>query len=125
MRPPRHSAPARHAAAASEAIRALNHATLEPDGLEFPSDAYDVVASLWELAHRLPQALGQLQTFLAREAEAGRLRIVAGEHVDRPDEALALIAYSLGTASGHAVQLGQALGKAQAALTWAASCKPA
>ncbi|RLL68396.1 hypothetical protein [Streptomyces sp. Z26] len=64
--------PARWASQAAEAVRAVNHTT--PSGLEFPSDAYDTVAALGEVAERLPQALAQINAYLHAQQSAGRLR---------------------------------------------------
>lgn len=55
--------PAAHADAAAEAIRAFNHATLPGrDGLTEPADAYQVLANLSSLAHRLRQAINRPST---------------------------------------------------------------
>lgn len=70
--------PARLADQAAEAIRALNHAT-RGDGLEYPADVYDVVASLKLMEQRLPQLYGQLASFLTAENEAGRVAHDTGE----------------------------------------------
>ncbi len=70
--------PARLAGQAAEAIRALNHAT-RGDGLEYPADVYEVVASLKLMEQRLPQLYGQLASFLAAENEAGRVAHDMGE----------------------------------------------
>ena len=58
---------------AAEAIRALNHATLDADGLGQPADAYEVLGELSLAASRLPQLLGQVGTWLATALAAGRL----------------------------------------------------
>src|ERR1019366_525922 len=47
---------------ADQAIRALNHLT--PEGLEYPGDLYEVIASLKLMAQRLPQLFGQLTAWL-------------------------------------------------------------
>lgn len=50
---------------ADEAIRALNHVTMNRrDEWEYPGDAYSVTGSLGSMAARLPQALQQIQRFL-------------------------------------------------------------
>ena len=72
------------------------------------------------LAARLPQALAQLQTFLAREQTAGRVQLVDGPHVGDPAATVADVARSLTCAAGSAEQLRQALARAHATLTWAA-----
>ena len=73
---PADQTPAEHAEAAAEAIRALAHITWASgdDGWQYPSDAYDVVGSLDQMAMRLPQALDQIAQHIERLAEAGRVR---------------------------------------------------
>jgi hypothetical protein len=74
---------------AAEAIRALNYATLPAAGtLTGPADVYDVVGALGSLTGRLPQVLSQLQSFLAGEHAAARVRIVDGPHTGDPAAAL-------------------------------------
>ena len=108
---------------AAEAVRALNHATVFTEGgLSGPADVYDVLGSLAMLAARLPQALSQLQTFLAREQTAGRVQLVDGPHTGDPAAAVADVARWLTCAAGSADQLQQALEQAHATLTWAARC---
>ena len=69
--------PVEHTAAAAEAVRALNHATLNPDtrsgGYVWPSDVDVVIGALEQLAQRLPQALTQAGCWLEREQTAGRV----------------------------------------------------
>jgi hypothetical protein len=61
------------ARSAAEAVRALNHATLGGNGLEEPSDAYEVLGELALAASGLPQLLGQVGAWLAAALAAGRL----------------------------------------------------
>ena len=63
-----------HAARAAEAVRALNHATLQPGALEDPSQVSSIVIDLLTAVQRIPQALTQIQEWLYLEAEAGRVR---------------------------------------------------
>jgi hypothetical protein len=117
--------PARLAAEAAEAVRALNHATLPgAGGLVFPADAYEVAGSLSVLAARLPQALAQLLAFLRAEADAGQVVIVAGPHAGEPAAAIAAVTGSLDAAVAAARRLHQALDAAQNHLTWAAAASP-
>ena len=58
---------------AAEAIRSLNHLTRGDDALEYPGDVYEVVASLRQMAERLPQLLAQLASWLKAEGDAGRV----------------------------------------------------
>ena len=113
--------PARQAEAGAEAVRALNHATRScADGLVGPADVYDVLGSLATLAARLPQALAQLQAFLDSETDAGRVRVVDGEHVGDPAAAAATCGHWTDTATAAAQALQHALEQAHAALTWTA-----
>lgn len=106
---------------AAEAIRALNYATLPAAGtLTGPADVYDVVGALATLTGRLPQALSQLQSFLAGEHAAGRVRIVDGQHTSDPAAALADIQRWLTCAASAADSLRQALEQAHTALSWTA-----
>jgi len=116
---------ARCADTAAEAVRALNHATVFTDGgLTGPSDVYDVLGSLALLAARLPQALSQLQTYLAREQTAGRVQLVDGPRTGDPAAAIADVDQWLTCAAGSADTLHQALEHAHATLTWAARFDP-
>jgi hypothetical protein len=65
--------PAGLARTAAEAVRSLNHATLGGQGLEQPSDAYEVLGELTAAASRLPQLLAQVAGFLDRALAGGRL----------------------------------------------------
>ena len=57
---------------ANEAVRALNHATLDPSAV-LPVDVYHVLGSLASMMHRTEQALGQIHRAAAQwEATPGR-----------------------------------------------------
>lgn len=112
---------ARQADVAAEAVRALNHVTRAGDGLVGPVDVYDTLAGLELLAARLPQALSQLQGFLAREQQAGRVRIVDGEHVEDPAAAIAATGCRLEHATRAAGSLRDALEAARELLAWASA----
>lgn len=113
--------PARHAEAAAEAVRSLNHATLPGAGeLTGPAVVYDTLGSLTILAARLPQALSQLQAFLDSETDAGRVRVVDGEHAGDPAAAAATCGHWTDAARAAAHALQHALEQAHAALTWTA-----
>ena len=115
------SQPARHAEAAAEAVRSLNHATLPCAGeLTGPADVYDTLGALAVLAARLPQAMSQLQTFLDSETDAGRVQVVDGEHAGDPAAAAATCGHWTDTATAAAQALQHALEQAHAALTWTA-----
>ena len=109
---------ARLADVAAEAVRALNHTTRAGDGLAGPVDVYDTLAGLELLAARLPQALSQLQGFLSREQQAGRVRIVDGEHAGDPAAAVAATACRLEHAGCAAGSLREALDQARELLAW-------
>jgi hypothetical protein len=117
--------PAELADQAAELVRALNHATLPgAGGLTYPADAYSLLANLAVLVVRLPQALTQTETFLARELAAGRVVIVHGEHVGDPDDAVARAGEYLNTARAAVHRLHVDLDQAVAALVWAAAVDP-
>jgi hypothetical protein len=107
---------------AAEAVRALNHATFPgTDGLAWPSDAYDILASLALLASRLPQLLGQLDRFVSHEVEAGRVSVDGGEYAGDPQAAAAVTSHWLDEARAHAAQLHHALDAAQQAVAFLAA----
>jgi hypothetical protein len=113
---------ARQADVAAEAVRALNHAT-QPwaDGLTSPVDVYDTLGGLELLASRLPQALAQLQRFLAREQQAERIQVVDGEHVGDPAAAVAATSCQLEQAADAAGSLRETLARAHELLAWAST----
>jgi hypothetical protein len=119
------ASPAELAGQAAEAVRALNHATLPgTGGLEYPADAYEVTGQLSLLAARLPQALAQLLAFLAGQAAAGQITVVAGQHAGDPAAMLAAVTSDLDASVASARRLHQALDAAQNHLTWAAATEP-
>jgi pantothenate kinase len=59
---------------ASEAIRALNHATIFGDDLAV-TDVYDTLAALSALSQRLPQTFSQMSDVLEAHLAAGRLGV--------------------------------------------------
>lgn len=65
----------------------------------------------------MPQALSQLQAFLAREHAAGRVRIVDGQHTGDPAAALVDVERWLTCSSSRADALREALEQAHAALS--------
>lgn len=67
-----HADPRAAANAASEAVRALNHATLDTTSLA-PGDVYAVLGALVEMVQRTPQAIGQLLAALQNRHDAGTL----------------------------------------------------
>ena len=67
--------PANNADAAAEAIRAVNHLTINRhDGWQYPGDAYSTVGNLAHMAMMLPQALEQIERLVVDLNETGHLR---------------------------------------------------
>lgn len=73
--------PAQLSDAAAESIRALNHVTLQQpnNGWVYPGDAYTTVANLSLLAGYLPQAIGQIESFIGALEDGENLRSDLGE----------------------------------------------
>lgn len=110
------------ASEAAEAVRSLNHATFPgADGLVWPSDAYDVIASLGLLAARLPQLLAQLDSWLTRQVEQSRVVVDGGEYAGDPAAAAAVTSHWLEAATTAASQLHHALDRAQQATAFLAA----
>jgi hypothetical protein len=67
--------PAQHADNAAEAVRAINHATLQQssNGWQYPGDAYSTVGNLSQMAMMLPQALEQIERLIVDLNESGHL----------------------------------------------------
>ncbi len=102
------------ASLAAEAIRVLNHGTLNDfaGGLEYPADVDSVTASLARMASMLSQLLGQLSQWLEGQQEAGRLEVRHGTYEGDPAAAAAAVAYWLNEAQGMAGGLHHALDQA-------------
>ncbi|BFP50136.1 hypothetical protein KCMC57_65040 (plasmid) [Kitasatospora sp. CMC57] len=64
--------------AAAEAVRALNHLTIDGRWAESPSDVSDVAQALARLSQRLPQALQQVYRELDRLDRADAIRMDNG-----------------------------------------------
>lgn len=58
---------------AAEAIRVINHRTLEHEGYLWPSDLDATIGALHTLAERLPQLLQQAETWLDWAIREGKL----------------------------------------------------
>lgn len=114
--------------AASEAIRALNHATLPGNGflaLCYPCDAYDMLDALQQLAGRLPQLLAQISVFLRRQLQHDVIAIDGGEHRGDPLAAIATATSELEQgAVVAALRLAACLGAAHEAIAFAAYTGP-
>jgi flavorubredoxin len=76
--------------AAAEAVRVLNHATLNhaAEALRYPSDADAVIEALATMAARLPQLLEQIADWLSQQGADGRLAVTHGPYGGYPGEAV-------------------------------------
>ncbi len=104
------------ASAIPEAVRVLNHATLNHpgDALAFPADADTVIRAVATAAQRLPQLFGQLCSWLAEEDLSGRTAATYGEFSGEPAAAAATVRARLDDASAAAHTLQSALTAAAA-----------
>lgn len=98
---------------ASEAIRAINHATVRGGPVPAPV-LYAALGSLKQLGHGLQQALTQLGDALTESLTV--YRVYEDDGTDPATRAAACRA-ALTDAAGHAAQLGRALEAAQQAIT--------
>jgi hypothetical protein len=88
------------ARAAREAIRSLNHSTLP--GRSAIADHHEmcsVLADLASMLHTTPQALRQVEEWLARQHDDGRLSVVDGDYEGDPSTALTAIRDALSDAA--------------------------
>lgn len=100
-----------HAERAAEAVRALNHATLNVGQVQWPSDVDMVVAYLEMTARRMPQALRQLSHWLRVKQAAG---LIGHDHGnDRAAEAVAAALEEIAEAVRDADELRISLGNAR------------
>lgn len=100
----------------AEAVRALNHATLQQssNGWQYPGDAYSTVANLAHMTSMLPQALGQLESLIGALEDGGNLRSDKGPE-DLPNR-LVDFHGAIADAIGQAHALHRALDRAHQAL---------
>jgi hypothetical protein len=71
---------------AADAIRYLNHATLQGGGVGHPSDVWEVLGSLGVAVGRLRQTFDQLGRSVEGDLTTGRLRIEQGApHAQDPE----------------------------------------
>lgn len=103
---------------AAEAIRSINHRTLGApnDALEYPSDAYAVVAGLKATAQGLPQALEQMLHFMNELERHGCLLHCSGEPSALADELYAF-RQAITEATNASDRLADALNHAHSALS--------
>lgn len=97
---------------AAEAVRFLNYATgsHSPEGLTFPSTAYDIAADLSIAASRMPQLFDQLSRWLADQLAAGML---GTDNSTPAADAVAAARLHLLEAAGRASGLARLLADAQ------------
>ena len=95
---------------AAEAIRGLNWVTRCGAGLDQPSIAYDIIASLSQAASRLGQLLTQITRYLDQALAAGRLGHDLGED---PAWNISAAGIFLGDARASAAALAGDLNEAQ------------
>jgi hypothetical protein len=95
---------------AAEAIRGLNHATRDQDGLGQPAVAYDILGTLSLAASRLPQLFTQITGYLDQALAAGRLGHDLGHD---PGHAIDAAAIFLDDAQASAAALAGDLDAAQ------------
>jgi hypothetical protein len=102
-----------HAATATEAVRAINHITSWPAGLDYPSQAYTVLGHLAAVAAMVPQAFLQISRHVAAWYDAGLLGIDPGTRYHGfTDEAVADLDAALNVAADAACALYGALAHA-------------
>lgn len=108
---------------AAQSIRLLNHATMpwgDHTGLRSPVDAYDVVASLAQMASMLPQLMDQLSAYLIRQLEHERIEIDGGQYAGDPLTAIGTAGAEMeGRARYAASALADSLSAAQNAIAFA------
>lgn len=96
-----------------ERVRALNRLTQGPPGLTEPSAAYTVLGNLAQTSFRLAQTAEQIDAFLTRELDAGRLGHDRG---DDPVPAVTTAHNALGRVTEQAADLGDSFRRAASAL---------
>jgi len=95
------------------------YATRPPaGGLTSPTDIYDILGALTQLAAPLPQLLGQLDDYLTDLVDAGRAATDGGEYTDDPQAAAAAASWWLDSARAAARQLHHHLDQAREAVAF-------
>src|ERR1017187_5919104 len=97
--------------AIAEAVRTLNHATIDRrnGALVYPADADAVISALATAMQRLPQLLDQIREWLTEEYRAGRMQVTYGPHAGDPGAATLEARIGLSEASAIEGQLHAAL----------------
>jgi hypothetical protein len=109
---------------ASEAIRALNHATLAADGypaLRSPADAYQLLGALSQMAGRIPQLLAQISAFLQRQLQLDVVSVDGGDFSGDQLAAIGTASHALNQAARAACGLAAAIDTAQQAIAFVSS----
>ncbi|MEU8804839.1 hypothetical protein [Spirillospora sp. NPDC048819] len=96
-----------------ERVRALNHLTQSSPGLSEPAVACTVLGNLAQTSFRLAQTAEQIDAFLTRELDAGRLGHDRG---DDPVPAVTAAHNALGRVTEQAADLGESFRRAAGAL---------
>ncbi|PZS25790.1 MAG: hypothetical protein DLM61_19475 [Pseudonocardiales bacterium] len=105
---------------ADEAIRGLNHLTLERGGVRYPSEVYRLLGTLTSMTAKLPQLLQQLERPMQGWVEADLLSIDDGDYRGDPVAAAAALSVYLTEEAPAAIdRLHRALAEAQKAIAWA------
>ena len=108
---------------AAEAVRWLNHATIDPGGYSYPGDVYSVISGLQTLMQRLPQSLNQAGGALEALDDAGR--VVDVQRPQRTEATVVAVTESLAFAAGRADTLARELASAHEAAARLAYRDPA
>lgn len=96
-----------------ERVRALNHLTQGSPDLTEPAAAYTVLGNLAQASFRLAQTAEQIDAFLTRELDAGRL---GHDQTEDPVPALTTVHNALASAAEQAADLGDDFRRAASAL---------
>ncbi|WP_339153722.1 hypothetical protein [Actinomadura luteofluorescens] len=96
-----------------ERVRDLNHLTQDSPGLSEPAAAYTILGNLAQTSFRLAQTAEQIDAFLTRELDAGRL---GHDQSGDPTPAVTAAHNALGRAAEQAADLGDTFRHAASAL---------
>jgi len=108
---------AKHAIAACEAVRAINHATITRPPLPAPI-VYELLGAISRIGYGLDQALGQISTSLADSLEAPGLFTVYEADGSDPAHSVDNARAALNTAVEAANDMATAVEHAQSQLAW-------
>jgi hypothetical protein len=114
-----------HAEAATDAVRAINHITSSPTGLDDPAEAYTMLGHLVAVAAMLPQAFVQISRHVTAWHDAGLIGIDPGtRYHDFTGEAVTDLDAALTVAADAACALYGALTHATNVLAYAHQVDP-